>query len=251
LICFENPVNKVTPVCNSNISPEKTGVHIPDIVSVNVTDLQINLADKFRFPSKDTIDPNSWTQQFTELECLQHIINTSACKLDSDHLEFWNKVALRDCQYPELSSCGIQATKFDIREQLSIYKKNKAKIDYVHHLKDLGLSKRAKSQQPKEEEISNLAVKVGSTEFLQSNEKQNIDRCNVLQFTLSEITQIFYSKPKRLLPIMKTILNSPNLNKKSRKKMLKFEKLIINKNTLNFAKANFYLRNTSKYLKYV
>ena len=97
---------------------------------------------------------------------------------------------MRDCQYPELSSCGIQATKFDIREQLAIYKKIKAKIDYVHHLKDLGLSKRTKSQQPKEEEISNLAVKVGSTDFLQSNEKQNIDRCNVLQFTLSEITQI-------------------------------------------------------------
>ena len=151
MICFENPFNTVNPVYDSNISSEKTGVHIPDTVSVNVTDLQVNLADKFRFPNKDVIDPNSYTKPFTELQCLQHIINISACKLDTDHLEFWNKVALRDCQYLELSSCGIQATKFDIREQLSIYKKNNAKIDYVNHLKDLGLSKRAKSQKPKEE----------------------------------------------------------------------------------------------------
>ena len=177
-------------------------------------DLQINLADKFKFPQVDSIDPNSWTQQFTEIECLQHIINISACKLDPDHLKFWNEVALRDCQYPELSSCGIQATKFDIREQLAIYKKNKAKVDYVHHLKDLGLSKRDLSQQPKEEESSNLAVKVGLTEFLQSNNKQNIDKCNVLQFTQTDITQLFYSKPERLLPILSTILNSPNLKKK-------------------------------------
>ena len=95
MICFENPFNTVNPVCDSNISSEKTGVHIPDTVSVNVTDLQVNLADKFRFPNKDVIDPNSYTKPFTELQCLQHIINISACKLDTDHLEFWNKVALR------------------------------------------------------------------------------------------------------------------------------------------------------------
>ena len=98
IICIDNPGSVFTPVCNSNISSEEKGGHIPDSLTVNVIDLQINLADKFKFPQVDSIDPNSWTQQFTEIECLQHIINISACKLDPDHLKFWNEVALRDCQ---------------------------------------------------------------------------------------------------------------------------------------------------------
>ena len=198
----------------------------------------------------DTISQNSCTQKFTEVQCVQHIINISACKLDQDHYNFWNEVALRDVKFPELSKCGIQATKFDLREQLAIYKKNKAKIDYVHHLKDLSSSKRGLSQQSKVgEENSNLEVKVGSTEFLQSDDRQNIDKCRILQFTLTEITKLFYSQPDKLIPILSTIVNSPYLNKKSKKKMIRFKKLIENNKSINFSKANFYLRKASQNLK--
>ena len=169
-LCFDQPFNIVNPDSNFILSSNKTEVHstnIPNTICVSVVDIQVNLADKFKFPAKDVIDPNSYTKPFTELQCLQHVIKISACKLDIDHLQFWNTVALRDCQYLELSECGIQATKFDIREQLSIFKKNIAKVDYVNRLKTLGLSKIDNSSKNKEGGKSDLAVNFISTEFLQ------------------------------------------------------------------------------------
>ena len=79
-----------------------------------------------------------------------------------------------------------------------------------------------------------MAVNFISTEFL--------------QYSLIDITKIFYTNPDDLLPLLRDILGNPNLNKKSRKKVIRFEKFIRNKNKLNFAKANFYLRNIAKYL---
>ena len=58
-ICFEQPFNIVNPDSDLNISSNKTEVHIPDTISVSVIDIQVNLADKFKFPAKDVIDPNS------------------------------------------------------------------------------------------------------------------------------------------------------------------------------------------------
>ena len=54
-------------------------MHIPDKISVNVIDIQVNLADKFKFPAKDVIDPNSYLRPFNAVECLQHVIKLSAC----------------------------------------------------------------------------------------------------------------------------------------------------------------------------
>ena len=102
----------------------------------------MHLADKFRFQHVDTINPNSCTQKFTEVQCVQHIINISACKLDQDHYNFWNEVALRDVKFPEISKCGIQATKFDLREQLAIYKKQKNKDRLCSPFKRFGFVKK-------------------------------------------------------------------------------------------------------------
>ena len=60
----------------------------------------------------------------------------SACKLDKDTYEFWNEIAGRDVAYPELSKNGIQSTKYDIKNQLAIFKKGREKIEYVSKFKN-------------------------------------------------------------------------------------------------------------------
>ena len=219
--CFDQPFNTVNPsnvILSSNSTEVTDSTNIPNTICVDVVDIEVNLADKYKFPAKDKIRPDSYTKTFNAVECLQHVIKLSACQLDNEHLEFWNSVALRDCQYLELSECGIQSTKFDIREQLSIFKKNSAKVDYVNRLKTLGLSKIDNSNKNKEGKKADVAVNLISTEFL--------------QYSLNDITKIFYKNPDGLLPLLQDILGNPNLNKKSRKKVIRFEKLISNKNKL-------------------
>ena len=68
---------------------------------------------------RDVIDPKSWSKPFTKEQCIEHIVNLSACRLDADTYNFWNLVPNRDVSYPELSKNGIQATKYDLKQQLA------------------------------------------------------------------------------------------------------------------------------------
>ena len=60
--------------------------NIPNTICVDVVDIEVNLADKYKFPAKDKIRPDSYTKTFNAVECLQHVIKLSACQLDNEHL---------------------------------------------------------------------------------------------------------------------------------------------------------------------
>ena len=94
--CFNEPFNTVNPNSNVILSSQSTEViseNIPNTICVDLVDIEINLADKYKFPAKDKIRPDSYTQTFNAVECLQHVIKLSACQLDNEHLDFWNSVA--------------------------------------------------------------------------------------------------------------------------------------------------------------
>ena len=52
-------------VCAPKLPSEDQGAKIPKNVTVNLIDIGVYKADKFKFPHKDKILPNSCTQKFS------------------------------------------------------------------------------------------------------------------------------------------------------------------------------------------
>ena len=90
---------------------------IPRDISVNLVNIEAHKKNKYKFPMRDSVDPNSWTTKFTKEQCIENILNLSACRLDAETYDFWNLVAKRDVAFEELSTNGIQATKYDLKHQ--------------------------------------------------------------------------------------------------------------------------------------
>ena len=132
-----NPISATPSKKVEGINPTRDDPQeIPKDIEVNLVNIGVNKLNKYKFPVRDVIDPKSCSKPFTKEQCIEHIVNLSACRLDTDTYNFWNLVANRDVAYPELSKNGIQATKYDLKQQLALFKKSREKIEYISRLKN-------------------------------------------------------------------------------------------------------------------
>ena len=89
------PSNKVEGFNPIRDDPQE----IPRDISVNLINIGVNKLNKYKFPVRDVIDPNSWSKTFTKEQCIENIVNLSACRLETDTYNFWNLVAnFQSCQ---------------------------------------------------------------------------------------------------------------------------------------------------------
>ena len=134
--------------------------------------------------------------------------------MDAENYDFWNLVAKRDVAFEELSKNGIQATKYDLKQQLAQFKKSCEKIDYISRIKDSN-AKDIKTEllenchsptQP-----SNITVPL-MTESFETN-LNKIDECDVLSYNQFDLNKLYYQNPGKVIPILKTVINAPTTDK--------------------------------------
>ena len=90
--------------------------------------------DKFKFPSKDGPLTEAGKLEISKIESLEYIVNLLCGKLDLDLKQEWDEIAGRDTSIPEISSNGLQLTKYDIRQQCTNFRKNQEKEKYVNRI---------------------------------------------------------------------------------------------------------------------
>ena len=87
-----NPISSTPSKKDEGINPENGPQNIPKDIEINLLTIGVHKLNKFKFPAHDKRDPNSWDTPFTNKQCIEHIINLSACKLVKDTYEFWNEI---------------------------------------------------------------------------------------------------------------------------------------------------------------
>ena len=63
------------------------------------------------------------------------------------------------------------------------------------------------------------------TESFQTN-LNKIDECDVPSYNQFDLNKLYYQNPGKVIPILETIINAPNTDKKSINKLLKFKDII-------------------------
>ena len=77
-----NPISATPSKKVEGINPTRDGPQ-----EINLVNIGVNKLDKYKFPVRD---PKSWSKPFTKEQCIEHIVNFSACRLDTDTYNFWN-----------------------------------------------------------------------------------------------------------------------------------------------------------------
>ena len=111
---------------------------IPQSVNIDVsqTTLSNDPYAKFKFPRVDPEYCEAAKIEVSTLDSLGYLINLFCHRLDPDLKEIWDTIAGRDTSTPEISSCGIVTTIYDIRKHCSDFKKMRDKETYVKNLSD-------------------------------------------------------------------------------------------------------------------
>ena len=111
---------------------------IPQSININVSQTAVKNDPyaKFKFPKVDPEYCEAAKLEVSTLDSLGYLINLFCHRLDPDVKEVWDTVAGRDTSAPEISSCGVLTTIYDIRKHCSDFKKNRDKENYVKRLSD-------------------------------------------------------------------------------------------------------------------
>ena len=133
-------VNNNEGIINNDINYDVSCVEsgIPRVVTIDIS--QTNLSKdpyaKFRFPKVDPELCEAGKIEVSTLDSLGYLINLFCHRLDPDLKEIWDTIAGRDISTPEISSCGMLTTIYDIRKHCGDFKKARDKEDYVRNLND-------------------------------------------------------------------------------------------------------------------
>ena len=194
----QTPYNIDLPILKGSLSTV-----IPKIISVSCVssnslnnDLQIYKLTKYRFPNVDVIDQKSDSTQYSQMEILENVLNISVCNLNSTNYRFWSELAQRDVKYKEITKLGLKSTKFDIKQEISRFKKNKEKMDYVARLKD-------KKGSDISTNISDISTGQNIDEFTYG--VSNIDHCRVGDYTEKELNEKYFKDPSNLVSVLNII----------------------------------------------
>ena len=63
----------------------------------------------------------------------------------------------------------------------------------------------------------NISVPLMTESFKTNLNK--IDECNVTPFNQFDLNKLYYQNPGKVIPILETIINAPNIDKKSKNKI--------------------------------
>ena len=96
--------------------------------------IDIHKLSRYIFPREDPGPTEAGKLEIPPLRSLEYAINLACHKLDADLKQHWDTLCNRDVSYPEISKNGIVATKYDLRNQSSLYKKQLEKQRYVESL---------------------------------------------------------------------------------------------------------------------
>jgi hypothetical protein len=140
------------PILKGSVSTEPnlkgSITEIPQILEINnltcnnSKQIVCSKLDKYKFPKNDLENPDTNNTQYSNIQSLENILNISACRLNADNFGFWSSLAKRRVDFKEISKIGIQTTKFDIRREISKYKKEQEKQNYVEKLVKIKNSKK-------------------------------------------------------------------------------------------------------------
>ena len=135
--------------------------------SNNNNDVEINKLAKYRFLSKDIIDSKSDKPEYSQMKILENILNISISKI------------------------GLQSTKYDIRHEISCFKKSKDKTDYVKNLKNLNKSDISSY-------MSDISYEQITDDFM--CRMNYIDNCKVENYSEGDLHEIYFQDPVELVP---------------------------------------------------
>ena len=138
-VCQTPSLNSTLPVDNFLMKDAKYNTvssEIPSTFFVNTSLISTSMGqyDKFKFPSRDNPLSKAGEIEIPKLESLEYIVNLLVGKLDLDLKKEWDEIAERDTSVPELSSNGLQLTKYDIRQLCANFRKAREKEMYVHKI---------------------------------------------------------------------------------------------------------------------
>ena len=97
------------------------------VQSLELRDIHIDKLDRYVFPKVDRGPTKAGLIEIPPLQSLKYVVNLFCHKLEPDLKLIWDELCGRDVQFPEISRAGIQATKYDIRNECSQYKKTEGK----------------------------------------------------------------------------------------------------------------------------
>ena len=138
-VCQTPLLNSTLPVDNLLMTDAKYNTvssAVPSTFYVNTSLICTSMGqyDKFKFPSRDNPLTKAGEINIPKLNSLEYIVNLLVGKLDLDLKKEWDEIAGRDTSVPEITSSGLQLTKYDIRQQCANFRKAREKEMYVHKI---------------------------------------------------------------------------------------------------------------------
>ena len=86
---------------------------------------------RYVFPNKDPNPTEAGETEVSDLRCLEYVVNMAGHRLNLELKQHWDELCTRDTSFPEITSNGILATQFDLKQEIGMYKKAKEKERYV------------------------------------------------------------------------------------------------------------------------
>ena len=96
--------------------------------------VNVHKLSRYIFPREDPGPTKAGRLEIPPLRSLEYAINLACHKLDASLKEHWDTLCNRDVSFPEISKNGIVATKYDLKNQSALYKKQLEKERYVKSL---------------------------------------------------------------------------------------------------------------------
>ena len=97
-------------------------------------EIQVHKMSRYVFPRVDLGPNEAGKTEIQPLHCLEYAVNLACHRLTDDIKQHWDELCNRDVSFPEVSKSGIVATKYDLKAQIGLYKKQIEKQRYVESL---------------------------------------------------------------------------------------------------------------------
>ena len=127
----------------NNDIPKEITIFASDIIdfsselSINTSqaeNVEIHKLSRYIFPHEDAGPTIAGQTEIPDLRSLEYAVNLACHRLDDELKEHWDNLCNRDVSYPEVSKNGIMATRYDLKNQITLYNKSKEKERYVDSL---------------------------------------------------------------------------------------------------------------------
>ena len=98
------------------------------------THVDVFKLSRYIFPKEDPGPTLAGKTEVHDLQGLEYAVNLACLRLNFNLKTHWDEICVRDVSFPEISSNGVLATQFDLKQQINLYKKSQEKERYVSEL---------------------------------------------------------------------------------------------------------------------